>query len=178
MHLKFPHQADETLLPQNMAQFPQLAQYIDGSFFQYNEPVQTLNTFHNLKVLHLGFLTRVQILIEIQTLQEIYIHWRIRKNDFQSYRESMTLFASRLPNLKRIYMSYDSQKFEEFKFDEMDAARKQLAGACKLKIIFKLSDSYMGCLNDIQREYETIEIERFESEELKNPFMNHYRGCW
>lgn len=179
LHLKFPDGAARTMLTNNMSQFIQLAQYIDGLYFEdsgiSDNLAQTLTTFDNLKVLQLNISMGAQILTGIQTLQVIYAYWGVNHSNFRNYREAMMIYASRLPNLKRIYMRNNSQKFERFDFDEFDAARIRLADACKLKIHFRTDElAHMGALNDIQREYDSIEIDRVETEEIKNPLVTDY----
>lgn len=162
-----------------MPQFIQLAPYIDGLYFEGagidNNLARTLTTFDNLKILQHDFSSDAQILATIPTLQEVYCHWGVNKHNFRAYRETMMVYATRSPNLKRIYMRNNSKPFDKFKIDEMNVARKRLPGACKLKIHFRTDElSYMGALNDIQRVYDTIEIERVESEEVNNPLVNEY----
>lgn len=167
------------MLTQNMAQFTQLAPYIDGLFFEKTlitkALAQTLTTFDNLKVVQLCFSHDAKILANSSSLREIYAYWGVAQNNFSVFRKTMMMYASRMPNLKRIYVRNNSQKFRKFEFGEMDAARKQLAGACKLKIHVRTDElSAVGHLDDIQREYDTIQIERVESEEVKNPLVTEY----
>lgn len=178
LHLKFPDAA-RTVLAQNIVQFSQLAQYIDGLYFEHyditDNLAQTLTKFENLKVLQFNFSMNAQILSNIPTLQEIYAYWGITSQNFSAYREAMMIYASRLSNLKRIYMRNNSQKFEKFKFDEMNAARIRLIGACKLKIHFRTDEQSVVCaLNDIQRDYDTIGIGRVENVEVNNPLVTEY----
>lgn len=179
LHLKFPDGAARTMLTLNMPQFIQLRQYIDGLYFEkagINESLaQTLSTFENLKVLQLNILSGVQTLTEIQTLQVVYAFWGVTSQGFRAYREAMMTYASRLRNLKRFYVRNNVKPFEIFKFDEFDAARSQLADACKLSFYFRTDElSYMGELNDIQREYDNIGIDRVETEEFRNPLVTEY----
>lgn len=183
MHLEFPDGTSRETLVQNMAESSELLQYIDGLFFEKESITralaQTLTKFQNLRVLQLYLSENADIVAGIQTLQELYAYWGVDRKNFAIYQKSLMTFASRMPNLKRIYIRNDSQKFSKFGFDQMDAARKQLAGACKLKIFVRTDErSATGFLNDIQREYETIDIERIETEEVKNPLVTEYLLEW
>lgn len=181
LHLKFPDGTPRNVLNQNMDQFARLHQYVDGLYFQnagiQNNLARALHTFSHLKILQLNITSTDPgyRFFDIAPLQEIYAFYGVCTQTFRQYRAAMMLFARRLPRLKRFYMRNNSQPFDRFEFGEMDEARKRLPGACKLKIHVRSDElSYMGALNDIQREYDTIAIERVETEQVKNPLVTEF----
>lgn len=176
LHLMFADGSARMILDQYVTQFERLSPYIDGLFFE-KEPIsetlaQTLTRFQHLKALQLHLSEHDGSLAGIAALEEIYSYCEVDETNFAIYKRILVTFASSMPHLKRIYIRNNTQKFKEFEFDKMDAARQQMAGACKLKIYVRSDEpSATGALNDIRRQYETIDIERVETEEVRNPLV-------
>lgn len=179
MHLKFTGKAARQMLSENMAEFTQLSPYIDGLFFD-KYPItgnlaKTLTAFKSLQALQLYFLHDAKILADIPTLREIYAYWDVDHDTYSVYRTSVMSYASSLPKLKKIYIRDNSQKrSERFQFDCIDVVRKELAGACKLKIHVRADDMFHKDAKIIQGKYDNIEVERVESEEVENPLVTEH----
>lgn len=74
-------------------------------------------------------------------------------------------------------MRNNSVNFNMIGFSEMDAARKQLIGAGKLKLFIRMNNRnvrYTGSLSEVQQEYDTICIDQIESEQVKIPLIHEH----
>lgn len=178
LHLKFDNPVRSSL-KQNHVKLVSLAPFIKGLYFEKDaidaELANILVTFEHLKVLQFKIARNAAQLITIPSLEEVYIPWAVNSSNFQMYNRHLLIAARRSPNLKRIYLRNNSQRFDRFAFAEMDTERRRLVGAQKLKIYFKSGEpKRMGRLNDITRNYEMVEIVRVETEPVRNPLVSDY----
>lgn len=177
LHLKF-NQTNIITLKRFLGKLESLAPYIEGLYFENSIDAELANLllgFENLKVIQFTITSNADIVCRIPNLQEIYVFWGVNSSNFQQYRQAMMTFARRAPKLKKIYVRNNSQTFDKFKFNDMNAERRLLPGAEKLKIYIRTDELYyMGKLNDIERNYDLVEIVRVESENVKNPLIDEY----
>lgn len=179
LHLMFGESSRDSL-QRNLDKLVALAPYIKGLYFDTKvinkEFVIALTKLENLKVLQYNFATNINgLMANIPNLEEIYVYWGANAQNIAKYQKSMLFFASNSPKLKKIYLRNNSQPFKDFDFKEYDSKRRQLPGARKLKIYFKSDEpGCTGPLNEIQRNFDLIEVLRVESENVKNPMINEW----
>lgn len=159
-----------------------LAPYIEGLYFEsilYADIANVLVRFENLKVLKFTISAEADVISRIPNLQEIYADWGAydsRGIVRYRYREALMIYARRSPKLKKIYVRNDPQTIDKFGFNEINAERRLLPGAEKLKIYFRTDEPHdtMRKLNEFQRNFDMIEIVHVESEIFKNPLITEY----
>ncbi|XP_055313386.1 uncharacterized protein LOC129574873 [Sitodiplosis mosellana] len=178
LHLKFSDFTRHTLT-NKMDQLILLGPYIEGLYFEKigidGNFARTINTFDQLKVLQLNIAVNASLLSKALSLQEIFAYWGVNSQNFKSYQEAMLMYAANTPTLKKIYLRNNSQLFDRFNFDVLNLVRQKLDGARKLKIYFKSEEcEFTGKLNDVNCDFDMVEVMRVETEHVANPLITEY----
>lgn len=161
-----------------------LAPYIVGLYFQ-SFVLKCFETVFpkliKLKVLQaIEYVPDIELVRLLPNLEEIYIPCLARP--FSYYEDGIRTLATGLPKLKKLFLNhylhpslsnmlnYGSDFFDEENFgifDEIDAERKKMSGVRKLKVYLEVEHN----LNKVKTEYDTIGIERSQTEAITNPLI-------
>lgn len=176
LHLEFSYSAQEQL-DDSLEQLKALAPYIEGLYFQSGvidaNLAKILVTFNKLKVLQVDLgIRNAKRLVDIPNLTVLYAKSGVSRYNYDSYSKAMLLFAGRSLSLKKIFLRNSVVPFQMFKFKELDTKRRKLLGAKKLKIHFNTQFERQNReMKNIVRDYGSVEIDRVETEIVKNPLV-------
>lgn len=171
LHLNYVKRPLEFLL--NVGGLLSLAPYIEGLYFGHKLDktfAQSLVTFEHLKVLQIDIREHSDEIAAIPNLREIYVYWAVTQSNRSSTQRAMLNFAQHSKKLKKIFLRSESQEYEAEVFQQLNARRCGLLNAEKLRIYFKTENA----LNNIECNYDKIELLNVETEIVKNPFVNEY----
>lgn len=166
-----------------------LAPYIVGMYFTGFIPKCFAAVFP--KLIHLKAVqmledVHVNLLCTLPNLQEVFIVCKSRPLSY--YYEEIRILGSQLPKLKKMHLNrylhqslrstgcgdlmeelmiVEEDNFEIF--EKIDAERKKLAGAQKLKVYLEVSQS----LTKKKVDYDMVQVIRSQTEAITNPFFKH-----
>lgn len=153
--------------------------YFESVFLKCFAPV--FPKLIKLKVLQaIEYIPNIDLLRLLPSLEEIYIPCLRRPLSY--FEAGIRTLATRLPKLKTLFLnqylfrslnnllsfssdSFDKENFEMF--GEIDDERKKLPGVKWLKVYLEVEHS----LNEVKTDFDTIAIERSQSEAITNPFI-------
>lgn len=177
LHLMFSDSV-RTALNQNLKQLATLAPYIEGLYFENvfvdKDLVKVIAKCEHLKMIQLNFPAEKKIrwMIHVPKLEEIFVYRGVSISNFSKYHKVMLMLVGQMRNLKKIYIRNNSRGFHDFGLDQLDAERRKLTGAPKLKIHIKTNEtSSTGRWNETVCEFDKIEAVRVESESFNNPLV-------
>lgn len=172
------------IFEENSDRLELLAPYLVGLYFECMVPKCFAPIFpklFKLKVLQaIEYIPNIELLRVLPNLEEIYIPCLRRPLSY--FEAGNRTLATGLPKLKTLFLnhylfrslnnllsfgsdSFDDENFEVFA--EIDDERKKLPGAKRLKVYLEVEHG----LNEVKTDFDTIAIERSQSEAITNPFI-------